>query len=856
MTNSAREVPMNGTFRLLWGPIGPLVVSVLMIAWSAAVFAAGPPAQQKLSSSEIDSRVEALLSKLNLDQKIALLGISLDGSLFHPIPEIGLPTLKMSDGPVGVRTWGPSTAYAIGIGLAASWDTDFARQVGVSLGRDARARGVHFLLGPGVNIYRAPMNSRNFEYFGEDPYLAAQIAVPYIQGVQSQDVVAMVKHYAANNAEYDRNGENAVIDARTLREIYLPAFEAAVKQGNVGSVMDSYNLVNGEHATQNKFLNLDVLRKEWGFRGILMSDYGAAHDAVAAANAGLDLETPAHFLTAEELMPAIKAGKVSEATIDEKVRHILRIAVEYGFLDHEQTDVSIPLYDHESRAVALRSAEESMVLLKNDGNVLPLDMSKIHSIAVIGPDAYPAVASAGGSGHVTPFDPVSFATGLSDAFSPGTKVYWNRGVKDLPTIFLTPYFSTDAKGKQFGLKCEEFADASFSGKPLGEHIVWTINFWGGDQWAQSSTGKHAYRCSGYYTSDISGPQRFITAAVGGDEYSLYVNDKLVLKQTHQEGQVPQAADVDISAGQPAALRFEYSPDTEQVRAGLGALPVSQMLEPNATKIAAMSDVVVLSVGFNEDTEGEGHDRTYRLSPGQDELIKAVLDANPHTVLVLTAGGSVDTSGWINRVPVFIQSWYGGSEAGRALAEVLTGKVNPSGKLPFTWWQKVEDNPAYKNYYEEPGTHDVHYREGIFLGYRAYGHQEQPAPLYPFGYGLSYTQFAFSNLIVTPKQASSSAAITVSFKVQNVGQRSGAEVSEVYVGDPSATVPRPEKELKGFARVMLEPGEAKDVSITLDRRSLAYWSVESGDWKVDPGKFVVYVGDSSEHLPLRAEFTVR
>ena len=847
---------MKETFKHLWSPIPLFVVSVLMIAGPPAGFAVGPPAQQKLSPSEIDSRVDALLSKLNLDQKIALLGISLDGSFFHPIPEIGLPSLKMSDGPVGVRTWGPSIAYAIGIGLAASWDVDFARQVGVSLGRDARARGVHFLLGPGVNIYRAPMNGRNFEYFGEDPYLAGQIAVRYIQGVQSQDVVAMVKHYAANNAEYDRNGENAIIDARSLREIYLPAFEAAVKQANVGSVMDSYNLVNGEHSTQNKFLNLDVLRKDWGFHGILMSDYGATHDAVAAANAGLDLETPAHFLTAEQLMPALKAGTVSEATIDEKVRHILRIAVEYGFIDHDQTDVNIPLYDHDSLAVALRSAEESMVLLKNQGNLLPLDMRHIHSIAVIGPDAYPAVASGGGSGHVTPFDPVSFATGLSDAFSPGAKVYWNRGVKELPAIFQTPYFSTDAKGTQFGLKCEEFASASFSGKPLSEHTVWTINFWGGDQWAPSSPAKHAYRCSGYYTSDISGTQRFIAAAVGGDEYSLYVNDKLMLKQTHQEGQVPQAADVDLPAGQPAAVRFDYLPDTEQIRAGLGALPVGQMLEPNVKKIAAMSDVVVLAVGFNEDTEGEGHDRTYRLSPGQDELIKAVLDANPHTILVLTAGGSVDTNGWIDRVPVFIQSWYGGSDAGHALAEVLTGKVNPSGKLPMTWWRRVEDDPTYKDYYEELGTHDVHYREGIFLGYRAYGHEGQPAPLYPFGYGLTYTQFAFSNLSVTPKEASPGGPITVTFRIQNVGQRPGAEVSEVYIGDPSATVPRPEKELKGFERVMLEPGETKDVSITLDRRSLAYWSVESGDWKVDPGRFIVYVGDSSEHLPLQADFNIR
>ena len=430
--------------------------------------------------------------------------------------------------------------------------------------------------------------------------------------------------------------------------------------------MDSYNLVNGEHSTQNKFLNLEVLRKDWGFRGILMSDDGAAHDTVACANAGMDLETPADVYKPQNLLPAIKSGQVSEPTIDEKVRHILRIAVEYGFLDHDQADVSIPLYDQESRKVALRSAEESMVLLKNEGNLLPLDLSQIHSIAVIGPDAYPAIASGGGSGHVTPFDPVSFATGLSNAFSPDIKVYWNRGVKELSTIWRTPYFSTDPEGKDLGLQCEWFADASFSGKPLSSNTIRTINFWDADELAPSTPTKHAYRCSGYYTSPKSGLQRFIAAAVRGDEYSLYVNGKLMLKQTRHEGQVPQAADVNLSAGQVAAVRFDYLPDTEQLRAGLGALPVDDMLEPEAKKMAAASDVVVLSVGFIDDEEGEDHDRTYRLPPGQDELIKAVLDSNPRTILVLTAGGSVETSQWINRLPAFIQSWYGGTEAGQRL----------------------------------------------------------------------------------------------------------------------------------------------------------------------------------------------
>jgi len=830
-------------------------LSLLLIVCPVAAWADGPTARQKISPAEIDRRVDALLAKLTLAQKITLIAGE-DGMFTHAMPEIGLPRLKMSDGPMGVRTWGPTTGYAAGIGLAASWDVNLARQIGGSLGRDARARGVNFLLGPGVNIYRAPMNGRNFEYFGEDPYLAGQIAAHYILGVQSQDVVATVKHFDANNAEYDRHRVNSIIDERTLREIYLPAFEAAVKDGHVGAVMDSYNLVNGEHATQNNFLNNGVLKKDWGFRGLLMSDWGATYDGVAAANAGLDLEMPsAQYMNAKTLLPAIKAGKVSLATIDDKVRRLLRLAVEFGFINHDQQDLSIPLYSQQSRAVALHSAEESMVLLKNEGRLLPLAMSHVHSIAVIGPDAYPAQASAGGSAHVTAFAPVSFMTGLSDALAPATKVYWNRGVREFPSIFEASRFFTDKKGAHFGLQQEEFSNPDFAGQPDRVSIVPNVNHWSSDQVALASQTESSVRWTGYYIPKTSGAQAFITAASGLDSYRLYVNDRLVLKVGPGEGQ-PQAADLDLPAGQPAAVRLDYLPQGHNIRAAFGVAPSEELIEPDVKKVAALADVVVLSVGFDPITEGEGQDRTYRLSPGQDELIKAVLAANPRTIVVLTAGGSVDTSQWIGRVPVLLQSWYGGSEAGRALAKVLTGQVNPSGKLPFTWWRRVEDNPTYKNYYEEPGSRDVKYQEGVFVGYRAYGRPGQAAPLFPFGYGLSYTRFAFSHLSVMPREAGPKGPMTVRFDVENTGQRAGAEVAEVYVGDPSATVPRPAKELKGFARVMLTPGEIAHVSVTLNRRALAYWSAKSEGWMVDPGKFVVYVGDSSEHLPLQAEFTVQ
>lgn len=405
----------------------PKVLVAYVLVWSVLSNPICSRAQQP-SAKEVERKVELMLDKLTLTEKLEMIHGAADMILTPSVPKIGLPALKTSDGPMGVRSWGPTTAYAAGIGLAASWDTSLAQRVGMSLGRDARARGVNFLLGPGVNIYRAPMNGRNFEYFGEDPYLAGKIAAHYILGVQSQNVVATVKHYDANNSEYDRNNTNSIVDERTLREIYLPVFETAVKEGHVGAVMDSYNLINGERATQNQYLNNDVLKKDWGFQGILMSDWGATYDGILATNAGLDVEMPSgRFMNANTLLAAIQDGKVSTATIDDKVRRILRIAVEFGFIDYEQQDPSIPLYNPQSEAVALESSLEGMVLLKNLGPLLPLDLRRVHTIAVIGPNAYPAQPTGGGSANVTAISPMSILTGLSKTVDSNTKVLWSPG---------------------------------------------------------------------------------------------------------------------------------------------------------------------------------------------------------------------------------------------------------------------------------------------------------------------------------------------------------------------------------------------------------------------------------------------
>ena len=449
-------------------------------------------AQTGISHSE-EAKVSELLGRLSLEQKIDLLG-GVDGFYTSALSQIGLPRLQMSDGPLSVRSDGPATAMPAGIALAATWDLALARQEGAQIGRDARARGDHFLLGPGVNIYVAPQNGRNFEYFGEDPFLAARIAVAYIDGLQAQGVSATIKHFMGNNSEYDRHNTNAVIGERALREIYLPVFEAAVKEARVGAVMTSYNLVNGQHMTQNSPLNVSILKKEWGFEGVLMSDWTSTYDGVAAANAGLDLEMPAgQFLNRRVLLPAIENNIVSAATIDDKVRRILRLALRFNWLNHDQTDLSIPRYNQPGDQVALQVAREGIVLLKNERNLLPLNREHIKSIAVIGPTAYPAVSVGGGSAQVVPFSAVGLMEGLSKALGPSATVFYNRGIPTWSALAnATNFFTSDTKAAP-GLTVERFDNPDLAGSPVETRIESHINLDPSERTKVSST-----RWSGYY----------------------------------------------------------------------------------------------------------------------------------------------------------------------------------------------------------------------------------------------------------------------------------------------------------------------------------------------------------------------
>jgi beta-glucosidase len=810
-------------------------------------------AQSAPQKPDVESRVNSILDKMTVEEKIEMLG-GINDFYTRPIPRLGVPSLKMSDGPMGVHDYGLTTAYPAGIALAASWDVDLAHRFGVAMGNDARARGVHFILAPGMNIYRAPMNGRNFEYFGEDPFLASRMAVNEIKGIQEQGVIATAKHFAGNNSEFARTTLSSDIDERTLREIYLPAFEASVKEGRVGAVMDAYNLVNGVYMTANNYLNNEILKKEWGFDGIVMSDWGATHEGVAAANGGLDLEMPSpSFMNHEALLPALKAGRISTETIDDKVRRILRKAIEFGFFDRQQTDTSIPFYSQEGRQVALEAARGGMVLLKNTGNLLPLDETKLKTIAVIGPDAYPAVISGGGSAETKPFNAVSYLEGISNRLGTKVRVLYDVDVPVLDPVFDNSEFVT-APGGESGLKGEYFDNEDLKGTPVLVRTDRYVHFdWGEGSFAPGQPVDHfAVRWTGYFVPKESGDYQFFTSA--DDGVRLYIDDERAIDDWLPHSQTLDTCNKHLEAGHAYKIRLEYFDSVSTAIVGFGVTRADSYVGNKTKALVAKADAVIICVGFDDKAEGEGFDRRYQLPGGQDELIRQISAVNKNTIVVITAGGNVDMTRWIDKVPAVLDAWYPGQEGGAALAQIVFGDYSPSGKVPVSFERRWEDNPVFHSYYPAKGESRVQYSEGVFVGYRHYDRSETK-PLFPFGYGLSYTTFAYSNLSVTPASGKFDQPVTVSFEVKNQGRREGAEVAELYVSDPHASVPRPVKELKGFAKVNLKPGQSKRVSINLDRRAFSFYDVGKKDWNAEPGLFNILIGSSSDKIQLQGTFNL-
>jgi len=795
----------------------------------------------------IANRVTDLISHMTLEEKINYIN-GVNWMYLKPIERLGIPMLKMTDGPTGTNTHGKSTAYPASVMSAATWDTDLSYKLGVALGRDCRSRNVNFLLAPGVNIARAPMTGRNFEYLGEDPYLAGNLAVEYIKGVQDQGVVATVKHFAANNQEYDRNNISSDIDERTLQEIYLPAFKAAVQKGHVDAVMNSYNRLNGEQTAHNKHLNLEILKGQWGFDGILMSDWGGTYNGLAAFNGGLDLEMPGNeYMIAKNIIPALERKDNTEAQIDEKLRRIFSVCFKYGFYDRPQLIESIPNDDPTSVNVALDIARGGVVLLKNQDNILPLDISKIKKIAFIGPNA-DIFNTGGGSSKTEPFH----YTSTLDAFknmAKNVEVNYTMGIPSLSYLATKSTFYTESGSNTIGLKAEYFNNRDLNGTPKGSKIEQNVNH----EWVQTpgidgiGQDNFSVRWTGVIRPTQTANYKFTVK--GDDGYRLFVNGKVVIDYWSDHGNIEKNVMLQLEAGKEYPIKLEYYEGGGDAAITLAWFQPKDENYNEAIKMATEADFTVLCVGFDKQIEHEGAERPFELPAAQDSLIKVVTKANPNTIVILNAGGNVYMEKWLPNVKALLHAFYPGQEGGTALAEILLGKVNPSGKLPVSFEKKWQDNPTFANYYDPDGDKRVEYKEGILVGYRYYD-TKNVEPMFPFGFGMSYTKFEYSNLKVNLKQLKEKIVATVTFEVKNIGNMYGAEVAELYVSDKECSVIRPSKELKGFSKVFLKKGEKKKITIELDESAFSYYKENLNHFGFDAGKFEILVGGSSKDIKLK------
>ena len=816
-----------------------------------AIAAVMPLSAQHKITQEHKDRAAETVKKMTLEEKIAYIG-GYESWYVMPVPRLGLPAIRMADGPQGVRNNTKSTLYPSGVSAAATWDRTLINQMGIALGKDSRARGVHILLGPGANIYRSPLCGRNFEYFGEDPYLAGEIAASYIKGVQSQNVLACIKHFAGNNQEWARHSVSSDIDVRTLHEIYFPAFEKAVKEGDVATIMTSYNLLNSVHASESEYLNYTVLRDMWGFDGLVMSDWVSVYSPVNAGTYGVDLEMPtARSMTPEIMMNLVKTGIVPEEAIDRKCQHIIQTIYAYGFDKTEQLDKSLPENNPYCDSISHELSRAAVVMLKNEDNILPIRKGKF---VVCGPNS-DKIVTGGGSGFVTPLISSPVATGMAnvDKKIKSTTVAPKINAMPEAAIFQDKDFSNN------GVKVEYFTNPSLEGTPAK---VYTS-----DRVFLDSSAKEAHddmveiNISTRHTFYFR-PQDDLTYKVhlkGNDGSRMFINgEKMVDDWTSTSWQYT-FFDYVFKAGQTYEIVVEHF--NLGGTNGLG-LEFETPLDknPGAIKSLQDADYIVICLGHNNLTEKENHDRTFELPEGQLELLYNILKYNKNVIAVVNGGGAIEMASWMKDVKAILMAWYPGQQGGQAVAEIITGKVNPSGKLPCSFETKWEDNPCYDSYYENVDRirtsninpySRVEYREGLFIGYRGYD-KTGVKPLFPFGFGLSYTTFEYSGLEI----AQDGDEFVVSYNVKNTGKIAGAEVSQVYVKDNESSLIRPEKELKGFDKTYLKPGETKRVSVRLGEEAFRMFHPMKQQWFVEPGEFTVFVGSSSADLRLTGKLTVK
>jgi beta-glucosidase len=812
-----------------------------------------------------DKAAEKTLAKLSQEEKLAYIG-GTGGWDVKPLASQGIPQIHGADGGVGVRYTSEGNdqgvVYPSGPNLAATWNPRRAIDLGRALGYDTATGGYQFITGPGVNLYRMPYGGRAFEYLsGEDPFLGASLVPAVVNGIQSRGVWANTKHYAANDQETNRFTLNETIPERVLREMTLPGFESASKNGKTAMMMCSFQKVNDEFACESSHLIRDILKKEWGYTGFVQSDYNAVVHGYEAAQAGTDLDMMGYQMNSTVLKPHLDSGELSAATIDDKVRRILKNIYLYKF------DSKTPLTTHNmnsatSNRVALNAAREGIVLLKNQNNLLPLNKAKVKSIAVVGELAKYAPPTGFGSANVMAAHYISELSGLKQ-IAPNAKVEFIDGLSLDPTT--TVWSNTSSAGKDVpGLKTEFFSNANWSGDPAATRTDTHVNLdWSSDSDlpVNGDTSNTSIRYSGKITPTVSGEQVFKVRADGA--VRLYVNGEKIID--NGDGNplpgnsipptIPVFAKLKLEAGKAYDIKLEYSRRNGYLST-MGGLVGVQMSWASLVAPQDLSkyDAVVVAVGNSNQYEGEGFDHSFDLPEFQNDLINNIAKVNPNTVVTMHGGTGLKMSDWIDQVPAALHAFYPGQNGGQALAEILFGKVNPSGKLPISIERNIEDNPAYasfKNFDNTGVVTEMSYADDLMLGYRGY-EKKGIKPLYPFGYGMSYTTFGYSNISVTPGVAVAGAPIKVSFDLSNTGKVGGSEVAELYVGQNNPTVERAIKELKGYKKVFLEPGESKRVTIELNDRSLAYFDTKSKQWVVDADTFNISLGSSSQDIRLNAK----
>jgi beta-glucosidase len=804
-------------------------------------------------------RITQLADQMTLEEKVSILSGE-DFWSVPAIPRLGIGKLRVSDGPNGARGGGSliggvkSASFPVGIALGATWNVELVKQIGAALADEVKSKGAHMLLAPTVNIHRSVTNGRNFECYSEDPILSGELAVAYIVGLQGQGIGATIKHFVGNESEIERTTISSEIDERSLREIYLIPFEWAVKKADTWGVMSSYNRLNGTFTSEHNWLLTSVLRNDWGYDGIVMSDWFGSHSTAETVNAGLDLEMPGPPRDrGQKLIDAVNSGAVSEATLRERVINMLRLMQRVGSLDDHSEWQERADDRPEHRALIRRAGAEAAVLLKNNG-ALPLKGDG--SIAVIGPNAKQAQIMGGGSAQLNAHYRISPWQGLVSALGED-RLRYAPGCTN-------HRFEPVLKGN---FKVEYFANEKLIGEPA--HVTTQDEaqaFWIGHIADGKVDPLHfSARLSGSFTPETSGTHRVGIYSAGFAK--VFVDGKLVAdawtnwskgRTFFEEGCDEVVGTTELEAGRAHEVVIEFATKDfatlglAAFAAGIGK-PLGDDAIAGAVRIARNADTAIVFIGRNGEWDTEGSDLPSIDLPGrQNELVAAIANANPNTIVVMQTGGPVEMP-WIGSVAALIQAWYPGQEAGNAIADVLTGMAEPSGRLPQTFPVRWADNPAHSQDREVyPGVEGkVRYEEGIFVGYRHYDRLGM-TPLFPFGFGLGYASFAVSDLTVDDTEFEAEGNVMVGVTVTNTSDRDGAAVVQLYVSDDASSDPRPGKELKAFRKVQLKAGESRQVTMTLDARAFAFFRVEAKHWLVEDGSFTLRVGLSSVELPLTAK----